>query len=822
MTSNHNRFVERTLVTAVRSALTALAFVPGVYAADASEDAVLELTQPVNQVQIGAGYVDKDSAKFGEFNGLDQKGAYAIGGFELYGRGDKDSAYRWRLFGTDLGLNTRNIQGEAGSQGKFRVTFGYDELDRNYSDDYKTPWQGAGTSTLTLPAGYPAANPAAVTAGTGPLYNWNNIQSPYATAACATTGGVPTAACRGPGYLIPANMNSFDVGTKRSRGDVAASVQLGSGWSFSVTARHEEKDGTKLTGVAMGGFKGALMPEPISSSTDNFGAKFSFNSKSGSLILGYNASLYKNDIKAWTVQYPFAAANATTPGVLNNLSMMNGAPDNQMHQLNLTGGYNFSPATRLVLNGSYSRLTQNQDFAYQSGPGWVVPAASANGKVTMSTLFAKLTTRQSKDLFLSMGYKYNYHDDESPARTYRITQYDSALTANTPTAATLFANNNLTNEPTNRKQNQVNLDADYKLGRGQTLAAAYEWQQIERTTDGHENIFNAEKSRENTGRIEYRNSMTANMSGRLSYAYSQRRVGDYREPELHPAASANNVGAYGELPGYRQFFIADRNRDKLRSALNFQASDALSLQAGLDFNNDKYPSQYGLKETSGWVLNLDSSYAASENLSFNAFYTYENMKAKQDSLSMAVNRNTTPVTINATPALGSCAAFTAATGTLPNGYYTDPCRMWSESQGDKVSTLGIGFKTGGMMGGRLALNGDLTVSRAKTPISLTGGVFSSNGAAVNPNVWFPAQSFPDDVTSNVIDLRLVAHYTLDKSSALRLNYQYRHLSSSDWQYDAYANSALGVLAVQAFVGPAMTSPNYTVNVVGITYIYRFR
>ena len=65
MTSNHKRFVERTLVTAVRGALTALAFVPGVYAADASEDAILELTQPVNQVQIGAGYVDKDSAKFG-------------------------------------------------------------------------------------------------------------------------------------------------------------------------------------------------------------------------------------------------------------------------------------------------------------------------------------------------------------------------------------------------------------------------------------------------------------------------------------------------------------------------------------------------------------------------------------------------------------------------------------------------------------------------------------------------------------------------------------------------------------------------------------
>lgn len=32
----------------------------------------------------------------------------------------------------------------------------------------------------------------------------------------------------------------------------------------------------------------------------------------------------------------------------------------------------------------------------------------------------------------------------------------------------------------------------------------------------------------------------------------------------------------------------------------------------------------------------------------------------------------------------------------------------------------------------------------------------------------------------------------------------------------------GVLAVQNFVGPAMTSPDYDVNVIGISYIYRFQ
>jgi hypothetical protein len=53
-------------------------------------------------------------------------------------------------------------------------------------------------------------------------------------------------------------------------------------------------------------------------------------------------------------------------------------------------------------------------------------------------------------------------------------------------------------------------------------------------------------------------------------------------------------------------------------------------------------------------------------------------------------------------------------------------------------------------------------------------------------------------------------------------YQYARLKTEDWQYDAYANSALGVLAIQGYLGPAITSPDYKVSVVGVSYIYKFR
>jgi hypothetical protein len=116
-------------------------------------------------------------------------------------------------------------------------------------------------------------------------------------------------------------------------------------------------------------------------------------------------------------------------------------------------------------------------------------------------------------------------------------------------------------------------------------------------------------------------------------------------------------------------------------------------------------------------------------------------------------------------------------------------------------------------------------SHAVTPISVTGGAYFGNGSTAPApafnNVFIPAESFPD-ITSEVIELRLNGYYTLNKTSAIRLLYLYRHLNSTDWQYDAYTNSALGPLAIPAFPGVGITSPNYNVHVVGVSYIYSFR
>ena len=196
MKKKQERFVVRASVAALRAAMVTLAIVPAAYPAE-GEDAVRQLTRPTNIVEAGAGYVSQDSFKFGEYNGLFRQGLFGIFNLGIFGGGAWDSAdpTRWRVDGTDLGLETRDIRAEYGQQGRFRINIGYDELRRNRSDSFQTPYLGAGSDTLTLP---PTWLKPIVPQVSGGAINFRAL-SPFTGLASSNVAGVvtpPTAAQR--------------------------------------------------------------------------------------------------------------------------------------------------------------------------------------------------------------------------------------------------------------------------------------------------------------------------------------------------------------------------------------------------------------------------------------------------------------------------------------------------------------------------------------------------------------------------------------------------------------------------------------------------
>ena len=268
------------------------------------------------------------------------------------------------------------------------------------------------------------------------------------------------------------------------------------------------------------------------------------------------------------------------------------------------------------------------------------------------------------------------------------------------------------------------------------------------------------------------------------------------------------------MPGFEYFLLAKRKRDRLRSQITYQATEAVAVQATLHLNPDRYDQlQYGLKETRGWVFGLAGSARASDQLTFDAYYTYEDMRHDLDAFAIPRGGE---ADIPHVPD-GTCAPYPNQSGHVPVDVFTDPCRNWSQREADKTHTIGVGARYTGLVGGRLDLAADLSYSHSRTPINMSGGTYVTISGQ---NVFVPAESFPD-VKTELTQVRLTGRYNIDKHSAVQLLYIYGKLESNDWAYDAFTNSPLGVLAVAGYIGPDMTSPNYDVNVVGVSYTYRF-
>jgi hypothetical protein len=924
MKSHQDNFTLRASVLAVRGALITLAMVASAQAADnaaATAQAAVGSTttaeapaQPTeagppqmvrsSTMDIGLSYVSKGSFKAGEYTGLQDKGVTIDANIGLYG-GAPDSAERWSVTGTDLGLETRNIQIEAGVQGKMRFNFGYDELLRNRSDSYQTPYLGAGSNNLTLPGTWVQPVVPALSATT---VNARGLSSDVTNAQALPTSGGTSGHMQTPsaGQITTAtsvqnadlpDFHNVDLSTKRQKYDAGLSFNIDPQWDVQASVRHELKDGLKPMGsVSRANAEiSTVIPDLIDQQTDQFNASLGYTGDKSFMKLAYYGSIFKNNVSS------MSWADWSTAGGGTKLTMSS-APSNEFHQFSLTGGYNYTPTTKVVMKGSYARNTQNESFVTDS-TDFFVPGTSLHGLVITKNLDLKLTSRPTSDLNLSAAYKYNDRDNRTPVNVYGFTDAQNPVggTSAAPNSAFAAAMNLLypglspisftgntsgnfnlnANRPYSKKLNTLNLDADYRVAAGQTVAGGIDWQKTDNYCDGTWiSCWDAAKIDEKTYKAEWRANVHEDINGRIAYEYSKRKV-DYNEDAflaLVPMANVTPTGApagvgsaydtllalglsgYGpisgilpvasdpgllyyfannnalsnslyananrisELVGMRRYNMADRNRDKLRTSANWQANEKLALQAGLNYNKDDYAnSEYGLQNAKNWTLNLEGDYAVTDTFSVSAYFTHEDQKSGSAGNSYTANSTASAVngfTNISVPAGYTCSTTIAARNAINK---VDPCTNWTADQQDKVNTVGLSFQNKDMMAGKLALAGNLSFSRAKTDISATGGNYVNNPLAVAgaPAGTVAAYYIPAQdmptVTTNIIDLRLNSFYQLDKQSSLRLGYAYQYMKAKDWAYDG--------MQIGGLAGALPTNeqaPSYKVHTIAVGYVHTFQ
>jgi MtrB/PioB family decaheme-associated outer membrane protein len=881
----------RVLVLAVQSALALMGTVAtgtAVHAADA-DPAVTELTQPASTVEVGVGNVNHYSAKAAEYNGVSGKGLYGIFDADLRGGAayDSDSALRWRLNLRNLGLDNRSAAFEIGEQGRYRVDLGFDELRRQRSDTYRTPYLGAGTNTLTLPSTWlvplvPRVNGTAPALGVAGGANARGL-SPAVTSSSALVSGVLTAPT--PAQLSTANaiqaadlplFQSVDLSTKRTRYGIGLSYEIDRRWQANASLTHENRVGLKPMGTVTrytNADLSATIPDLIDQSTEQVNLGLTYLGDGLTLNAAYYGSAFVNHVPS------MSWANWAFPG---NVQTMSTAPDNQFHQFSLNGNAVLVPGTRLSASLSYGRSTQNEAFLTDSGTP-LVPVASLQGLVVTQGATLKLSSRLAKDLQAVLAYRFDERDNRTPVNTYGF--YDageaktgtSLFTAAFPAAA-LGANANINaNRPYSRRSNQVSADADYALAPAQAFKAGADWQRTAHYCTGSwVACADASDIDETTVRGEWRLNTADGLGARIGLSAAQRKV-DYNEDaflSLVPAANLSPTGAPGgstaygtltalgftgygpvsglnplptagsaqafffannnalsnslygnqnrisELPGLRRYNMADRHRDKLRTAVSYDAPETWSLQMGFDVNEDRYThSVYGLTSARSWVLNLEAGYKPTEDVAVNVYYSTEDQRSQSAGNSYTANSTATAVN-GFTAVSGGCFA-TIALRNASNK--VDPCLDWRADMHDQVDTLGLSFTVKNLLRGSLDLAGGASYSQARSVTDVVGGNYANNPLAVTgaaPGTvaafYIPAAALPA-VTTETIELHLSARYALSKVNAVRVGYGWQHAKVVDWAYDGLQPGGLsGVLPTYE------QAPSYNVHTIGVAYIHTFR
>ena len=121
---------------------------------------------------------------------------------------------------------------------------------------------------------------------------------------------------------------------------------------------------------------------------------------------------------------------------------------------------------------------------------------------------------------------------------------------------------------------------------------------------------------------------------------------------------------------------------------------------------------------------------------------------------------------------------------------------------DRTLTLGLGVRY--KPTSKYELGANLTHSDSKGRSDFVAG----SAVAVAP---------VPDLVSRVSRLELFGRYELHKDLTVNVKFMHERYSSNDWAWDA----PLTLTSVTSVVGTNQTSPNYSINFVGVSLAYRF-
>jgi MtrB/PioB family decaheme-associated outer membrane protein len=505
--------------------------------------------------------------------------------------------------------------------------------------------------------------------------------------------------------------NGLELKTERKALGVGVDKWVDSRWDVRFTAKQEEKTGRRLYGRSGTDF----LVDPINYRTQLYEASVGYRGEQAQFTGGYYGTNFVN-------YNSYLNINGGTGTSYNPIAL---PPANESHQVYFGGGYNFSQTTRGTYKLGYQHQTQSADFID------VGPAGRTNLGGVIDTAFGQvgLSARPMPGLSLLADLKRENRDDKTP-----IVDYFPISTTSTATGL---------NEPRSIHSTYGKLEGTYQLPAQFRVTAGFDYEGKKRNTSDVYIVSYREKTEERTLRVELRRSISETLNGSIGYAHSRRTGSDWQNTTQTSGALGSNL--------VQPFYLADRDRDKLKLTAGWTPLDALDFQARIEASKDDYGGRtLGMQDGSARLFSLDGAYRFADTWQVSAWVSRDDSKANLLSCNSASSSNSGDISAcNASPAI-----------------------VWSANLRNVGTAVGIGVK--GKATARLEVGAEFNLSNDRAEFR--------NGpapAGVTP---------PPDVTYNRSVTKLTAKYALQKNTGVRLQYIHDRFSTNDWTWDQWTYS----------------------------------
>ena len=739
-------------------------------AQEADEGFVLEeapekepIAVTTNTVELGAGWLSRDSFKFGEYSGHEDEGPFAIGNIDILQRApyDGDSTRYWELEGTNLGIESRSVRGAYGHQGLFEIFGEYDQIPHFALDDAETPFIGAGGTNLTLPAGWVAGA------------NTQNLTQ------------------------LTASLRAVEIETERQRYGGGFSWNLAENWELAGSYRREDKDGLEtiagIFGSSGGNPRSAILPKPIDYTTHESDLSLSFSGERLQAQLGYHLSQFdpKKDSLIWSNPYTANAAwdpsQSFASGGQGRLAL---EPDNNAHLVTLSGGYMIDPTTRVAGNFSYGRMLQDEDFLpYTINPnltgsdGVSAPAAlprdSLEGDVTTLRANLSVSARPLPKANLKGEYTFDMRDDETPHDVFLTIPADVGFSGAGVAGADQRAvdgDRARINRTYSRLSHKLELDGGYQVLPSLNIGLGYDFETIDR------DVTEVEFTYEHTGRIKAKYAPSPLVSGSVSYAFSDRDGSEYESnlPFLLSHSPEHIAGAaeadlFEQNPFLRKYYIADRRRQVVNAGVTINPHDQVTVGLGGSYSTSDYHNTVvGLVNQTYGSATFDATFAPSERVTLSGFFTYETMDSDQ-------------------------VGYQRGGAAIVPSTVLDPALFWEETIHDRGYNAGLEVEWAAIED-RLDVFFDYTYSRTVTEFDIESGL---------ANLPLP------NLTTTMHAFGVRGDVNVTPALVVRLGYRFESFDTKDFALDGVNEAITGV------IGLGNSSRDYDIHLVGASVVFSF-